>query len=328
MVVRRPNPRDGRGTLAEITGRGREVAERATKDLMAARFGMGGYGTGELEQVFTLLRGLRLAAGDFVPEPDGDGQPGPVTSWMQPRRAARAPETRPQLGSRWPGQGCRGSGRACSRAGRGGLPGAAAVIGEPDGVLRTGRPGRPRPARGGHPHVGEAARRRGPAGRRQVAPPSAETSMPWLVASTRVPDGLPDRKEAVPRPGRCRRAARSARRPARHRRSCAAGRPLAARCTAGPARRARWRQQGARRLAAGLGRARAGRARAPRLAVPVTGCHAAPVGGPPNRIPSGVSRYAVVSGQHQRGGAVGAAEAEARCGPAPVSTCRCPRRLE
>src|SRR6266480_4624251 len=70
MVVRRPNPRDGRGTLAEITGLGREVAERATGDLMAARFGMGGYATGELGQVFTLLRELRLTAGDFVAEPE------------------------------------------------------------------------------------------------------------------------------------------------------------------------------------------------------------------------------------------------------------------
>jgi DNA-binding MarR family transcriptional regulator len=74
MVVRRPNPRDGRGTLAEITGLGRDVAQQATADLMAARFGMGGYGAGELEQVFSLLRGLRLAAGDFVAEP---GEAGP-----------------------------------------------------------------------------------------------------------------------------------------------------------------------------------------------------------------------------------------------------------
>jgi DNA-binding MarR family transcriptional regulator len=74
MVVRRPNPRDGRGILAEITGLGREVAERATKDLMATRFGMGSYGTGELEQVFKLLRGLRLTAGDFV---TGPGEAGP-----------------------------------------------------------------------------------------------------------------------------------------------------------------------------------------------------------------------------------------------------------
>jgi DNA-binding MarR family transcriptional regulator len=69
MVVRRPNPRDGRGTLAEITALGRKTAEQATEDLMTARFGMGGYHTGELGQVFTLLRGLRLAAGDFVAEP-------------------------------------------------------------------------------------------------------------------------------------------------------------------------------------------------------------------------------------------------------------------
>jgi len=75
MVVRRPNPRDGRGTLAEITARGRKTAERATEDLMTARFGMGGYDVGELGQVFTLLRGLRLAAGDFVAEPD---EPGPA----------------------------------------------------------------------------------------------------------------------------------------------------------------------------------------------------------------------------------------------------------
>jgi DNA-binding MarR family transcriptional regulator len=75
MVVRRPNPRDGRGTLAEITALGRKTAEQATEDLMTARFGMGGYHTGELGQVFTLLRGLRLAAGDFVAEPD---EPGPA----------------------------------------------------------------------------------------------------------------------------------------------------------------------------------------------------------------------------------------------------------
>jgi DNA-binding MarR family transcriptional regulator len=74
MVVRRPNPRDGRGTLAEITQRGRDAAEAATADLMAARFGMGGFDAGELGQLFALLRGLRLEAGDFVAEP---GEAGP-----------------------------------------------------------------------------------------------------------------------------------------------------------------------------------------------------------------------------------------------------------
>jgi DNA-binding MarR family transcriptional regulator len=75
MVVRRPNPRDGRGTLAEITPRGREAAEAATADLMAARFGMGGFEAGELGQLFALLRGLRLAAGDFVAGEGAGGTP-------------------------------------------------------------------------------------------------------------------------------------------------------------------------------------------------------------------------------------------------------------
>jgi DNA-binding MarR family transcriptional regulator len=65
LVVRRPNPRDGRGTLAGITPAGLEIMRRATADLMAAEFGMGDYAPGELEEVFGLLRGLRVTAGDF-----------------------------------------------------------------------------------------------------------------------------------------------------------------------------------------------------------------------------------------------------------------------
>jgi DNA-binding MarR family transcriptional regulator len=65
LVVRRPNPADGRGTLAEITMAGREVVERATKDLMAADFGLGGYDRRDLEEMFGMLRGLRVTAGDF-----------------------------------------------------------------------------------------------------------------------------------------------------------------------------------------------------------------------------------------------------------------------
>ncbi len=66
LVARKPNPRDGRGTLAAITPAGREVMRRATDDLMAAEFGMGGYRKPQLEDLFGLLRGLRLAAGDFT----------------------------------------------------------------------------------------------------------------------------------------------------------------------------------------------------------------------------------------------------------------------
>jgi DNA-binding MarR family transcriptional regulator len=67
FVVRRPNPADGRGTLAEITAAGREVAGRATADLMAADFALGGYDKGQLEEMFAMLRGLRVTAGDFRP---------------------------------------------------------------------------------------------------------------------------------------------------------------------------------------------------------------------------------------------------------------------
>ncbi len=65
FVVRRPNPRDGRGTLAEITAAGREVMQRATADLMSAKFGMAGYEGGQLQELFDMLRGLRVTAGDF-----------------------------------------------------------------------------------------------------------------------------------------------------------------------------------------------------------------------------------------------------------------------
>jgi DNA-binding MarR family transcriptional regulator len=67
LVVRRPNPRDGRGKLAEITDAGRDVVVQATADLMKAEFGMADYGAAQLGQVFDLLRGLRVAAGDFAP---------------------------------------------------------------------------------------------------------------------------------------------------------------------------------------------------------------------------------------------------------------------
>ncbi len=65
LVVRKPNPRDGRGTLAEITPAGREIMQRATDDLMRAEFGMSGYQPDQLDDMFGLLRRLRVTAGDF-----------------------------------------------------------------------------------------------------------------------------------------------------------------------------------------------------------------------------------------------------------------------
>jgi DNA-binding MarR family transcriptional regulator len=67
LVERRPNPRDGRGVLAAITAAGRDAVERATHDLMAEGFGLDGYDDDQLEELFGLLRRLRLGAGDFRP---------------------------------------------------------------------------------------------------------------------------------------------------------------------------------------------------------------------------------------------------------------------
>ncbi len=71
LVARRRNPLDGRGRLAEITGPGREAVERATVDLTAAGFGMRGYDRQRLRDIFALLRGLRVAAGDFTNDDPG-----------------------------------------------------------------------------------------------------------------------------------------------------------------------------------------------------------------------------------------------------------------
>ncbi|MEV6108422.1 MarR family transcriptional regulator [Streptomyces sp. NPDC051940] len=64
-VAKRPNPNDGRGTLASITGKGREVVDAATRDLMAMDFGLSVYDGEECGEIFAMLRPLRIAAGDF-----------------------------------------------------------------------------------------------------------------------------------------------------------------------------------------------------------------------------------------------------------------------
>ena len=71
LVTKRPNPNDGRGTLASITGRGREVCDAATRDLMAADFGLAAYDEEECREIFAMLRPLRVAARDF--EAPGEG---------------------------------------------------------------------------------------------------------------------------------------------------------------------------------------------------------------------------------------------------------------
>jgi DNA-binding MarR family transcriptional regulator len=99
LVVRRPNPLDGRGILAEITSAGRDVVVRATADLMAADFGMGGYSEDQLEEMFTMLRGLRVMAGDF-PEEDAaatlPGQPAEMGDACQVRPPSAVMNTSPR----------------------------------------------------------------------------------------------------------------------------------------------------------------------------------------------------------------------------------------
>ena len=65
LVEQAPNPADGRGMLAAITPAGRDVMEAATSDLVAGGFSLGSLTPREHEQLFALLRKVRLAAGDF-----------------------------------------------------------------------------------------------------------------------------------------------------------------------------------------------------------------------------------------------------------------------
>jgi DNA-binding MarR family transcriptional regulator len=66
LVRREPNPRDGRGTLAVITDEGRQVADRATRQLHLNQFGLQGVAEDDLRRLFTVLRRLRIDAGDFI----------------------------------------------------------------------------------------------------------------------------------------------------------------------------------------------------------------------------------------------------------------------
>ena len=55
LVERRPNPSDGRGTLAAITETGRAVMEAATTDLVEAGFGLSMLDDADRDQLFGCL---------------------------------------------------------------------------------------------------------------------------------------------------------------------------------------------------------------------------------------------------------------------------------
>ncbi|KGN34858.1 MarR family transcriptional regulator [Knoellia sinensis KCTC 19936] len=73
FVERVQNPKDRRGALAVITDTGRAAMEATTADLEAARFGLGMLGQDDQQALFSLLRGVRVAAGDFVDSADRPG---------------------------------------------------------------------------------------------------------------------------------------------------------------------------------------------------------------------------------------------------------------
>lgn len=65
LVVRRRHPEDGRAVLAEITDEGRATVEKATADLVDARFALTSLTEDDLGRLSDLLRPVRRDAGDF-----------------------------------------------------------------------------------------------------------------------------------------------------------------------------------------------------------------------------------------------------------------------
>jgi DNA-binding MarR family transcriptional regulator len=65
-VRREPHPEDGRAVLAHLTDAGRAVVSDATRDLVAADFGLGALDEQRLATLTDLLRPVRQSAGDFA----------------------------------------------------------------------------------------------------------------------------------------------------------------------------------------------------------------------------------------------------------------------
>jgi DNA-binding MarR family transcriptional regulator len=66
LLRRVPHPTDGRTTLAEITGKGRELALRATTAVNEAVFADPGLAGSDVKTLVEVLQNLRRSAGDFT----------------------------------------------------------------------------------------------------------------------------------------------------------------------------------------------------------------------------------------------------------------------
>jgi DNA-binding MarR family transcriptional regulator len=68
LCRRVPHPDDARATLAEITAKGRKVFDKAVDELNVKLFSAVGLSDEELHQLVRLVRKIRAAAGDTVPD--------------------------------------------------------------------------------------------------------------------------------------------------------------------------------------------------------------------------------------------------------------------
>jgi DNA-binding MarR family transcriptional regulator len=66
LVSREPHPGDGRAAVIQITSEGRALADEATKCVNAELFTQPGLPEDLLKTLFSVLRDLRHAAGDFA----------------------------------------------------------------------------------------------------------------------------------------------------------------------------------------------------------------------------------------------------------------------
>lgn len=68
LVRRVPHPTDGRTTLAEVTAEGRALATRATRAVNEIALGLGMLDDRDLQDLFRIIRKIRVHIGDFTPE--------------------------------------------------------------------------------------------------------------------------------------------------------------------------------------------------------------------------------------------------------------------
>lgn len=65
LIDRNRHPDDGRAVLASLTPKGEDVLARATEAVVSAQFGLGAISEDQCDELSSILRSVRAAAGDF-----------------------------------------------------------------------------------------------------------------------------------------------------------------------------------------------------------------------------------------------------------------------